>query len=167
MKALAVGAAMTLVLGAGATALLMPSASAAVATHGADDTLGHVRHSGADDTLRAPPQQRTVRPAGHGADDTLGHARHSGTDDTAVPLTRSGTSASAEAQSVRPGTVSAPRSARPPQRYRCGGCSSWGSSLPFASALLIGVSVTVTRIPDMVRESPYGVGAGFWPRSAG
>jgi hypothetical protein len=66
MKSLAVGAAMTLVLGAGATVLFMPSASAAVAGHGTDNTLGHVRSSG------------SVRPAGHGADDTLGHVRHSG-----------------------------------------------------------------------------------------
>ena len=41
MKAMAVGAAMTLVLGAGA-------ASAAVARHGADDGVGHVRHSSDD-----------------------------------------------------------------------------------------------------------------------
>ena len=41
MKTLAVGAAMTLVLGAGAAAVLMPSmASAAVARQGSDDTLG-------------------------------------------------------------------------------------------------------------------------------
>lgn len=49
MKALAVGAAMTLVLGAGASVFFIPSASAAVASHSADDTLGHVRHSGTDD----------------------------------------------------------------------------------------------------------------------
>ena len=54
MKAMAVGAAMTLLLGAGA-------ASAAVARHGADDGVGHVRHSGADDAV--------------------GHVRHSGADD--------------------------------------------------------------------------------------
>ena len=53
IKAMAVGAAMTLVLGAGA-------ASAAVARHGADDGVGHVRHSG---------------------DDAVGHVRHSGADD--------------------------------------------------------------------------------------
>src|SRR6185503_9314948 len=98
MKALAVGAAMTLVLGAGATVLLMPSASAAVARPGADAALGHVRSSG------------RVRPGGHRADDTLGHVRHSGIDDTAVPMTRSGTPAAAAAQSVRPDGVSAPGS---------------------------------------------------------
>jgi hypothetical protein len=72
MKALAVGAAMTLVLGAGATVLLAPPASAAVARHGADDTLGHVRHSGTDDTTvpvtgsgtSAPAAVQSVRPGG-------------------------------------------------------------------------------------------------------
>ena len=74
MKTLAVGAAMTLVLGAGVAAVLMPSmASAAVARQGSDDTLGHVRigvavgharHSGLDDV---------VGHARHGADDGVGH----------------------------------------------------------------------------------------------
>jgi hypothetical protein len=74
MKALAVGAAITGVLGGGAAAVLLPGV--AVASQGADDTVGHVRHSqGADDA------------AGHvrhsqGADDPVGHVRHArGGDD--------------------------------------------------------------------------------------
>jgi hypothetical protein len=52
MKALAVGAATAIVLGGGATAVLMPSiASAAGARQGAADAVGHVRHSGADDAV--------------------------------------------------------------------------------------------------------------------
>lgn len=139
MKALAVGAAMTLVLGAGATVLLVPSASAAVARQGADDTLGHVRHSGAGDTP--------------------GHVRHSGTDDTAVPMTRSGTSAAAAAQSVRPGGVSAPRSgtsATAASMWRTFVLGFIGAVI--ASVLLIGVAMTVTRIRDMVRKSVRGRG---------
>jgi len=71
MKALAVSAAITCVLGGGAAAVLLPSvASASVAIHGADDPVGHLRH-GADDP---------VAHASHGADDPVGHARH-GADD--------------------------------------------------------------------------------------
>ena len=43
MKAVVVGAALTVVLGAGA--------ASASAGHGADDAVGHVRHSGADDAV--------------------------------------------------------------------------------------------------------------------
>ena len=139
MKALAVGAAMTVVLGAGATVLFMPSASAAVTRQGANDTAGHVRHSGADDTL--------------------GHVRHSGTDDTAVPMTRSGTSAAATAQSVSPGGVSAPRagtSATAVPMWRTFVLGFIGAVI--ASVLLIGVAVTVTRTADMVRKSVRGRG---------
>jgi hypothetical protein len=127
MKSLAVGAAMTLVLGAGAIALFMPSASAAVARHGADDTLGH--------------------------------ARHSGTDDTAVPLTRSGTSAATAAQSVGPGGVSAPRSGTSNTAVAMWRTFVLGFFVAvIASVLLIGVAVTVTRTPDMVRKSVRGRG---------
>jgi hypothetical protein len=61
-KAMVVGAALTLLLGAGA-------ASAAVAGHGADDPVGHVRHSGDKAVVQ-------VRPS----DDAVGHVRHSGDD---------------------------------------------------------------------------------------
>jgi hypothetical protein len=143
MKALAVGAAMTLALATGATVLFVPSAHAAVARSGADEALGHVRSSG------------TVRPDGHGDDDTLGHVRHSGTDDTAVPLTRSGTAAAAAAaQSVGPGGVSAPGSGTPATVvpiWRTFFLGFIGAVI--ASGLLIGVAVTVTRIPDLARKS--------------
>ena len=98
MKKLAVGAAMTLALGGGAVAVLQPTlASAAVASQGADDPVGHVRH-GADDlvghvassaSVATPrvslPRHGADDPAGHvrhGADDVVGHARH-GADDKA------------------------------------------------------------------------------------
>ena len=75
IKALAAGAAITCVLGGGAAAVLLPGV--AFASQGADDTVGHVRHSqGADDA------------AGHvrhsqGADDPVGHVRHArGADDS-------------------------------------------------------------------------------------
>jgi hypothetical protein len=122
MKALAVGAAMTLVLGAGATVLFAPSASAAVATHVADDTPGHVRHSG--------------------------------TDDTAVPMTRSGTSAAAAAQSARPGGVSAPLSGTSATAVPMWRTFVLGFIVAvIASVLLIGLAETVTRTADMVRKS--------------
>ena len=71
MKALAAGAAITCVLAGGATAVLLPSfASAAVASHSADDAVGHASHS-ADDA---------VAHARHGADDPVGHASHSADD---------------------------------------------------------------------------------------
>jgi hypothetical protein len=147
MKALAVGAAMTLVLGAGATVLFMPSASAAVAGHGADDTLGHVRSSG------------SVRPAGHGVDDTLGHVRHGGTDDTAVPMTGSGTSATAAAQSVGPGGVSAPGSGTSATAVPMWRTFVLGFIVAvIGSVLLLGVAVTVTRTADMVGRSVRGRG---------
>jgi hypothetical protein len=121
MKSLAVGAAVTVVLGAGATVLLVPSASAAVARQGADSTPGHVRHSG--------------------------------TDDTAVPMTRSGSSAATAAQAVRPGGVSASPSVTSATAVPLW----WTFVLGFivaviGSVLLIGVSVAVARIPDMVRK---------------
>ena len=159
MKALAVGAAMTLVLGAGATVLLMPSASAAVARPGPDAALGSVRHSGADDTLGHLRSSGRVRPGGHRADDTLGHVRHSSTDDTAAPMTRSGTSAPAVAQSVRPGGVLAPGSGASATAV-----SMWRTFVlgfivaVIASVLLIGVAETVTRNADMVRKSVRGRG---------
>jgi len=159
MKALAVGAAMTLVLGAGATVLLMPSASAAVARPGADAALGPVRHSRADDTLGHLRSSGRVRPGGHRADDTLGHVRHSGIDDTAVPMTRSGTPAAAAAQSVRPDGVSAPGSGASTTAV-----SMWRTFVlgfivaVIASVLLIGVAQTVSRTADMVRKSVRGRG---------
>ena len=71
MKALAAGAAITVVLGGGATAVFLPSfASAAVPSHSMDDLGGHESH-GADDA---------VGHVSHGADDPVGHARH-GADD--------------------------------------------------------------------------------------
>jgi hypothetical protein len=88
MKALAVGAAMALVLGAGGAVLFAPSASAAVAGHGAEDTLGHVRHSGTDDT--AVPMTRAGTPAAAAAR-SVGpgvSAPLSGTSATAVPMWR-------------------------------------------------------------------------------
>jgi hypothetical protein len=127
MKALAVGAAMTLVLGAGATVLFMPSASAAVATHSAEDTPGHVRHSGADDT--------------------------------AVPVTRAGTPAAAAVRSVGPGGVSAPGSGTSATEVPMWRMFVLGFIVAvIASVLLIGVAVTATRIPDMVRKSVRGRG---------
>ena len=74
MKALTAGAAISCVLGGGAAAVLLPGV--AVASQGADDPIGHIRHGqGADD------------PVGHvrhaqGADDPVGHVRHGqGADD--------------------------------------------------------------------------------------
>jgi|GEM_PF-3761536 len=155
MKTVVVGAAMTLMLGAGATVLFMPSASAAVARQGADDTPGHLRSSG------------TVRPAGHGADDTLGHVRHSGSDDTAVPMTRSGNSAAAAGQSVGPGGVSAPSSGTSATAVPMWRTFVLGFIVAvIASVLLIGVAETVTRTPGMVRKFARGRGR-VSPRSAG
>jgi len=66
MKKLAVGVALTFLLGGGATAVLLPSfASAAVTTHSSDDPAGHVRH-GADDP---------VSHNRHGADNGVGHVQ--------------------------------------------------------------------------------------------
>ena len=63
MKALTVGPAISCVLGGGAAAVLLPGV--AVASQGADDAVGHVRHS-------------------QGADDAVGHVRHAqGADDAA------------------------------------------------------------------------------------
>lgn len=71
MKTLAAGAAITCVLGGAATVVMLPSV--AVASQGADDSAGHVRHSG-DDAVGH------IR-HGQGADDPAGHIRHSGNDD--------------------------------------------------------------------------------------
>jgi hypothetical protein len=84
MKSLAVGAAMTLVLCAGATALLMPAIANAAAEHHTDDMLAQIRHNRTKDTVSP------VRQARQGADDTLGHLRHSGVDDTVGHLRSSG-----------------------------------------------------------------------------
>jgi hypothetical protein len=74
MKALTAGVAISCVLGGGAAAVLLPGV--AFASQGADDTVGHVRHSrGADDTVGH------IR-HGRGADDPVGHVRHArGADD--------------------------------------------------------------------------------------
>jgi hypothetical protein len=82
MKKLAVGAALTCLLGGGLTSVLVPSfASATVAKHSADDPAGHARHS-ADDP-KGHAKHGADDPKGHarhGADDPKGHARH-GADD--------------------------------------------------------------------------------------
>jgi hypothetical protein len=71
MKTLAVGAAMTCLLGGGATAVLLPGiASGAVAKNGVEDVAGHAKHTGLD-------------PAGHAKHtglDPAGHAKHTGLD---------------------------------------------------------------------------------------
>ena len=94
------------ILGAAAALVTVPvlGVSIAVAQDGADDPVGHVRHSGVDDgpTHDATPGSRPSvfsgddatdgathdatddrgrRHGGHGADDPAGHVRHSGTDD--------------------------------------------------------------------------------------
>jgi len=82
IKKLTVGATLALVLGGGVTAVLVPTfATAAVASHGADDPAGHVRH-GADDPvghLRHGADD-AVRAVSQGADDSGGHGRN-GADD--------------------------------------------------------------------------------------
>jgi hypothetical protein len=71
MKTLAAGAALTCLLGGGATSILVPTfASAAVAKHSADDPKNHGKH-GADD-----PKNHGK----HGADDPKNHGKH-GADD--------------------------------------------------------------------------------------
>jgi hypothetical protein len=96
MKSLAAAVAVAGVLAGGAAALAPSFASA---SQGADDAVGHVRHSGTDDVAGHIRQSRgaddkagMVRqgqgaddPAGHirqsrGADDAPGHVRHSGND---------------------------------------------------------------------------------------
>jgi hypothetical protein len=83
MKTLAAAMAVTGALAAGATALAPSFASA---SQGADDTVGHVRHSGTDDAARQVRQGQGADDApGHirqsrGADDAPGHVRHSGDD---------------------------------------------------------------------------------------
>src|SRR6185503_3854092 len=76
MKSLAAAVAVAGVLTGGAAALMPTFASA---SHGADDAVGHVRHSGNDDAakpvLKAP-----------GADDSTKQVRQSGKDDTAKPV---------------------------------------------------------------------------------
>ena len=79
MKSRAVSAAMAVVLGAGATALLLPSIANAVAQHRTDDTLARIRQSRTHDAVSTVS---TVRQARQGADDMVGHLRHSATDDT-------------------------------------------------------------------------------------
>jgi hypothetical protein len=71
IKKLAVGATMTLVFGGGAVAVLPPTfASAAVATQGADDPAGHIRH-GADDLIGHTAPSTAATP--QSADDPIGH----------------------------------------------------------------------------------------------
>jgi hypothetical protein len=88
-KRLALSAAMTLVLGGGATALLLPSfASASVATHSANDSVAHLRHGaddlgGASNSIAEAAHRRAealIHHDSHGADDPAGHVRH-GADD--------------------------------------------------------------------------------------
>jgi hypothetical protein len=71
MKKLAVGVAMTMVVGGGVSAVLLPTfAGASAASHGADDPAGHLG-GGLDDGaghLR------------HGNDDAAGHVRNSNDD---------------------------------------------------------------------------------------
>jgi hypothetical protein len=142
-----------------AAAKVTYSTTTAVAGHGADDTLGHVRHSGADDTLGQVRSGGTVRPGGHGADDTLGHVRDNGTDGTAIPMTGSGTSAAAAAQSVRPGGVSAPPSGTSATAVEMWRTFALGFIVAvIGSVLLIGVAVMVIRAFDMVRKSVRGRG---------
>ena len=95
MKKLAVGVALTFVLGGGATAVLLPSfASAAVTTHSSDDPAGHVRHGADDAVSHATPSTSTskslssddsVKAARHGSDDAVAEAKH-GADDPAGHL---------------------------------------------------------------------------------
>ena len=99
MKTLAVGAAMTFVLGGGATAVLLPGfASASVTTHGADDVVGHAGH-GADDVAGHPQHaaehlvvhaKKSVAVAKHGADDTVGEAKHAAVANPSAPLAKHG-----------------------------------------------------------------------------
>ena len=84
MKSLAATVAVAGVLTGGAAALMPTFASA---SHGADDAVGHVRHSGNDDAAKQLPKARGADDAvghvrqGRGADDAPGHVRHSGNDD--------------------------------------------------------------------------------------
>ena len=84
MKSLGAAVAIAGVLAGGATVVLMPAT--AFASHGADDVVGHVRHSGNDDAAGHIRQSRGADDApGHirqsrGADDAPGHVRHSGDD---------------------------------------------------------------------------------------
>jgi hypothetical protein len=112
IRALAVGAAITCVLGGGATAVLLPSFAAA--SQGADDGVRHVRHSADDAVAKATPSPSATPGASatpkavakksaavakpkaaathgsdggaghlrHGADDAPGHVRHSSDDAT-------------------------------------------------------------------------------------
>jgi hypothetical protein len=60
------------------------TASMATAKHGADDPVGHQRHTGTDDSARAKAAKKRARKARHGRgrDDAPGHVRHGrGTDD--------------------------------------------------------------------------------------
>jgi hypothetical protein len=88
-KKLAVGAAFTLVLGAGAGAMLPSVANAMPAPQGMDDAVAHVRHvaddlNGASNSI-AEVARRLVdvamAEARQGADDPVGHVRHSGLDE--------------------------------------------------------------------------------------
>lgn len=83
----------TLIIGVLAVAAFGGSAGIATAKNGADDPVGHVRHSGADDTaghVRRSGADDTTRRATrrahrrgrHGADDRAGHTRRGhGADD--------------------------------------------------------------------------------------
>jgi hypothetical protein len=67
-----------------AVAAVGGTAGTAVARQGADDPVGHVRHSGGADDTRATSARRHHRHAARharGADDAVGHVRHSGADD--------------------------------------------------------------------------------------
>ena len=71
MKAVVVGVAMTVLLGAGA----------ASASNGADDPAGHVRHSGEDNavgTVQRQGEDNAVGTVQRQGDVPAGHVRHSG-----------------------------------------------------------------------------------------
>ena len=84
MKSLAAAVAVAGVLTGGAAALMPTFASA---SQGADDAVGHVRHSGNDDVTKQVRRARVADDApghvrqGRGADDAPGHVRHGGNDD--------------------------------------------------------------------------------------
>jgi len=123
MKKLAVGVALTFVLGGGATAVLLPSfASAAVTTHSSDDPAGHVRH-GADDavahstpstshskstssvsTSKSGSSDDSATEAKHGSDDAVSEARR-GSDDAVAEARRGSDDAVAEARHGSDDTV--------------------------------------------------------------
>ena len=88
MKSLAAAVAVAGVLTGGAAALIPTFASA---SQGADDAVGHVRHSGNDDATKqvrktqgADDAIKQVRKT-QGADDAIKQVRQSGKDDATTP----------------------------------------------------------------------------------